>query len=123
MPKKILSKVKTWVPVVAWAGVIFLFSSLSVTPASEIYWQDFIVKKTAHVVEYAIFAILLYRALRTEGIEKFNAGLFAILVSVIYGATDEVHQGFTPGREPRARDVVFDTIGAIAGVFICKKYW
>ena len=118
----VLSKIKFWAPVAVWALVIFLFSSLSVTPTTEIYWQDFIVKKTAHVIEYGIFAILLYRALRSEGVEKLNAGLLAILVSVIYGATDEYHQGFTPGREPRVRDVVFDTIGAIAGVYICKKY-
>ena len=122
MPKQVLSRIKVWAPVAAWAVVIFLFSSLSVTPTTEIYWQDFVVKKTAHVIEYGIFAALLYRALRSEGVEKINAGLLAILVSVIYGATDEFHQGFTPGREPRVRDVVFDTIGAIAGIYICKKY-
>ena len=122
MPKQVLSRIKVWAPVAAWAVVIFLFSSLSVTPTTEIYWQDFVVKKTAHVIEYGIFAALLYRALRSEGVEKINAGLLAILVSVIYGASDEFHQGFTPGREPRVRDVVFDTIGAIAGIYICKKY-
>ena len=122
MPKQVLSRIKVWAPVAAWAVIIFLFSSLSVTPTTEIYWQDFVVKKTAHVIEYGIFAVLLYRALRSEGVEKINAGLLAILVSVIYGASDEFHQGFTPGREPRVRDVVFDTIGAIAGIYICKKY-
>ena len=122
MPKQVLSRIKVWAPVAAWAVIIFLFSSLSVTPTTEIYWQDFVVKKTAHVIEYGIFAVLLYRALRSEAVEKINAGLLAILVSVIYGATDEFHQGFTPGREPRVRDVVFDTIGAIAGIYICKKY-
>ena len=122
MPKQVLSRIKVWAPVAAWAVIIFLFSSLSVTPTTEIYWQDFVVKKTAHVIEYGIFAVLLYRALRSEGVEKINAGLAAILVSVIYGASDEFHQGFTPGREPRVRDVVFDTIGAIAGIYICKKY-
>ena len=122
MPKQVLSRIKVWAPVAAWAVVIFLFSSLSVAPTTEIYWQDFAVKKTAHVIEYGIFAVLLYRALRSEGVEKINAGLAAILVSVIYGASDEFHQGFTPGREPRVRDVVFDTIGAIAGIYICKKY-
>lgn len=122
MPKQVLSRIKVWAPVAAWAVIIFLFSSLSVTPTTEIYWQDFVVKKTAHVIEYGIFAALLYRALRSEGVEKINAGLLAILVSVIYGASDEFHQGFTPGREPRVRDVVFDTIGAIAGIYICKKY-
>ncbi len=119
---RIIKFLDHWFPPVAWAGVIFLFSSLTVTPSTEIYWQDFIVKKTAHVVEYGIFAALLYRALRGSGVEKLNAALFAILIAVIYGATDEFHQSFTPGREPRVRDVVFDTIGAVAGVFICKKY-
>lgn len=122
MREKILSKVNSWAPVLVWALVIFLFSTLSVTPTTEIYWQDFVVKKTAHIIEYGIFATLLYRALRREEVEKLNAGLLAILVSVIYGASDEFHQGFTPGREPRFRDVVFDTIGAIGGVYVCKKY-
>jgi VanZ family protein len=122
VPKDFLSKLKYWFPPIFWAVVIFLFSSLSVTPATEIYWQDFILKKTAHIIEYGIFAVLLYRALRSEGVEKLNAGLISILIAVLYGATDEFHQGFTPGREPRARDVAFDTIGAIAGVYICKKY-
>lgn len=122
MPKAFLSKIKYWAPPIFWAIVIFLFSSLSVTPATEIYWQDFILKKTAHVIEYGIFAVLLYRALRSEGVEKMSAGLISILIAVLYGASDEFHQGFTPGREPRVRDVAFDTIGAIAGVYICKKY-
>ena len=119
---RILKLLNYWLPPVVWATVIFLFSSLTVTPSTEIYWQDFIVKKTAHVVEYGIFAALLYRALRGHGVEKLDAVLLAILIAVIYGATDEFHQSFTPGREPRVRDVVFDTIGAVAGVFICKKY-
>lgn len=122
MPEKILSKINFWVPPIAWAIIIFLFSSLTVTPTSEIYWKDFIVKKSAHIIEYGIFAALIYRALRGEGVEKINAALISILIATVYGATDEFHQGFTPGREPRVRDVVFDTIGAIAGVYICKKY-
>ncbi|KKU09145.1 MAG: VanZ family protein [Candidatus Woesebacteria bacterium GW2011_GWB1_45_5] len=122
MKIRILKLLNYWLPPVVWATVIFLFSSLTVTPSTEIYWQDFIVKKTAHVVEYGIFAALLYRALRGHGVEKLDAVLLAILIAVIYGATDEFHQSFTPGREPRVRDVVFDTIGAVTGVFICKKY-
>ena len=122
MRAKVLRLTSLWLPPLVWAIVIFLFSSLTVTPATEIYWQDFIVKKTAHVVEYGIFAALLYRALRGSGVEKVNAVLFATLGAVVYGATDEFHQSFTPGREPRVRDVFFDTIGGILGVYICKKY-
>lgn len=123
MREKIPSKISSWAPPLLWAIVIFLFSSLSIHPATQIYWQDFLIKKTAHVVEYGILAILLYRALRREGVSQANAGLIAILVAIVYGASDEFHQGFTPGREPRVRDVAFDTIGAIGGVYLCKKYW
>lgn len=112
-----LKLVKFWLPPIVWAGVIFLFSSIPVIPTSEIYWKDFIIKKTAHVVEYGIFAALLYRAFKEGRVPIRNAGLYAILIAVIYGATDEIHQSFTPGREPRARDVVFDTIGAIIAIY------
>ncbi|MFZ5933134.1 MAG: VanZ family protein [Patescibacteria group bacterium] len=112
--KKIL---KLWVPAFLWAAVIFLFSSFPTSKTSEIYWQDFIVKKSAHIVEYGIFAILLYRALKNSGVEKKNAGLIAILLAVIYGATDEYHQSFTPGREPRVRDIFFDTIGSVLAIY------
>ncbi|MEK7550859.1 MAG: VanZ family protein [Patescibacteria group bacterium] len=122
MRQKILFKLSLWGPPAIWALVIFLFSSLTVAPTSEIYWKDFIVKKVAHIVEYGIFAILLYRALRGSGIEKLKASLLSIFISVIYGASDEFHQSFTPGREPRVRDVVFDTIGAVVGIYSCKKY-
>ena len=112
--KKIL---RFWGPVVVWAGIIFLFSARPVVPASQIFWKDFIIKKTAHVIEYGILASLLYRALKESGVGKYNAGLIAILIALIYGATDELHQSFTPGREPRVRDVFFDTIGAILSVY------
>ena len=112
--KKIL---KFWGPVVVWAGIIFLFSARPVIPASQIFWKDFIIKKSAHVIEYGILASLLYRALKESGVQKYNAGLIAILIALIYGATDELHQSFTPGREPRVRDVFFDTIGAILSVY------
>jgi hypothetical protein len=110
--------IKLWVPPVIWAVVIFLLSSRPVIPASQIFWKDFIVKKSAHVIEYAIFTVLIYRALKESGVKKYNAGLAAILISVIYGATDEYHQSFTPGREPRVRDVFFDTIGSVFSIYL-----
>lgn len=108
---------KYWAPTLVWAIAIFLVSSYPTLEASQIYWKDFIVKKTAHMVEYGIFAALLYRALRRYGVKKENAGIYAILISLLYGVTDEFHQSYTPGREPKVRDVVFDTIGAIASIY------
>lgn len=124
MLKIMLKKVfNYWFPPVVWALIIFTFSSFSTPSTSIIYWQDFIVKKTAHMLEYGIFALLLYRALRAYEMDETKAVILAILFAGIYGLTDEFHQSFTPGREPRIRDVAFDTIGAsLAMLAAWKKF-
>lgn len=115
--KKLAKVIRYWVPPLIWALVIFLFSSYPTRRASEIFWQDFIVKKTAHVVEYAFFSTLLYRAFKETGVRRRNAGIFAITLAVLYAASDEFHQSFIPGREPTVRDVIFDTIGASLAIY------
>jgi VanZ family protein len=101
-----------WLPPFLWAMVIFTFSSSPTAKVGDSYWFDFVVKKTVHVIEYGIFAILLYRGFINSGITNKKAMFLAIFFCFFYGATDEYHQSFTPRREPALRDVVFDTIGA-----------
>lgn len=116
------NKIIYWVPVVLWASVIFWFSSLPTNPVSTVYWQEFAVKKTAHMVEYSIFTIFLYRAFKnTFSISGSKLYWITPLISAVYGITDEIHQMFTPGREPTVRDAIFDTIGTVlAMIFILK---
>jgi VanZ family protein len=101
--------------------VIFLFSSHPTKVTSEVFWQDFVIKKTAHIVEYAIFSLLLYRALVAEGMERKKAGIISVFFAFIYGASDEYHQSFVSGRQPKFRDVIFDTIGGILSIFSIWK--
>lgn len=110
-----------FLPVILWALVIFAFSSYQTGTASEINWQDFAVKKMAHMTEYAVLTVLLYRGLFNSGVSKMNALIYSVVVAALYGASDEFHQSFTPGREPHLRDVVFDTIGAGLAAFILWK--
>jgi len=117
----ILSKARFWTPPILWMLVIFSFSSIPQVATTQIYWQDFALKKTAHMIEYAVLAVLLFRALRSEKIGVKKSALIAFLFSAFYGMTDEFHQGFTPGREPHIRDVVFDTIGAGIGTYYLWK--
>ena len=112
---------KYWLPPILWGLIIFSFSSLQVGSSNEIYWKDFVIKKTAHIVEYSILAVLLYRAMIGSDIEKKKAIIFAILIVSLYGFTDEFHQSFSPGREPRIRDVIIDTIGGALGVLTFSK--
>jgi len=110
-----------WVPPILWCLVIFLFSSHPTGRTSTIDWQDFAVKKLAHIAEYGILASLLYRAFRKTNFNRARSAFYSLLITVGYGMSDEIHQMFTPGREPRARDVIFDTIGALLAVTILWK--
>jgi VanZ family protein len=113
--------IKYWLPLFLWAALIFTFSSLTTPAASEVYWREFAIKKTAHMVEYGIFAVLLYRALKSSGVKKGKAMIVSIFLALLYGASDEFHQSFTPGREPKVRDVIFDTIGGSLGILFIWK--
>lgn len=102
-----------WLPFILWAVIIFSFSSNPTVKTSEIHWQDFVIKKTAHVAEYFIFSLLLFRALRQSKLVDKEAILIVIIVAFLYGMSDEFHQSFTPGREPKIRDVLIDTGGSL----------
>lgn len=119
---KILPLVITyWLPFVIWALIIYSFSASPTVKTSEVHWQDFIVKKSAHLVEYFIFSMLLYRALINSGIKSKYIFFFIVFTAFIYGAADEFHQSFTPSREPRMRDVLIDTAGSILFVWSMKN--
>lgn len=122
MKSSILIKIVTfWLPVALWAILIFNFSAHPSAQVSEVHWQDFVLKKTIHIVEYAIFTTLIYRALKNSGVEKKEAGYYAIILAILYASSDEFHQSFTPGREPTVRDVIFDTIGGFLSVYALWK--
>ncbi len=76
-------------------------------------WQMLFIKKIFHLVEYAILSILAYRS--------FNKNRVKTLIFVlVYAISDEIHQSFVPGREPRIRDVIIDLTGGYLGVWLIK---
>ncbi len=125
MKGKIKRLISIWVPPILWMAVIFSFSSLQMVKTTQIYWQDFVVKKTAHFVEYAILSFLYIRAFLGSGLPRKKAFILAFLMSLMYAASDEYHQSLTPGREPRVRDVVIDSAGALFAVYVValKPSW
>lgn len=115
-------RLKLWLPVLVWAGVIFGFSSLTINRATEFSWLDFIIKKTAHVVEYAILFWLLFRAWTNKGTEvKRSVVIYGLILCFVYALSDEWHQTFVPGREGTLRDVGFDTIGMLLSLNQIKR--
>lgn len=114
MKIKIARILDNWLPAVLWAYMIFHFSSGSVPVTSAVYWQDFAFKKAGHFIFFGILAVLVYRGLLGEGVDRTKAFFLAVIITAIYGATDEFHQTFTQGREARIRDVLIDTMGALS---------
>ena len=110
-----------WLPVILWAAMIFKFSSGTIPVASAVVWQDFVIKKTGHVLLFGALSLLIYRGLLGEGIDRKKAALYAVILAFFYGGTDEFHQMFTQGREARVRDVFIDGFGAF--VITYSVYW
>ncbi|HEY7707542.1 MAG TPA: VanZ family protein [Gaiellaceae bacterium] len=106
--------VRRWGPVVAWAAVIFAFSSIPSLGTGLGTW-DLVLRKIAHATEFAILAALLVRATRSPAL--------AIVLAVGYAITDEVHQSFVSGRHGAPLDVVIDAVGVVVGALLASRYW
>jgi VanZ family protein len=82
----------------------------------------FMVRKAAHVTEYAVFSLLLWRAFQAmrAGSDRprwrWSTALLALGVAALYAASDEIHQYFVPSREARFGDVMLDTAGPALGL-------
>jgi VanZ family protein len=77
-----------------------------------------------HLVEYAVLGFLLARLLATiRGGDSPSFALVVILpalLSTLYGASDEWHQSFVPGRDASVEDLVMDAVGSLVGAL---AYW
>ena len=113
-----LKAVKFILPVIVWASVIFTFSSFPTVSTSNFYLWDFLLKKSAHVIEYGILATRIYRALVNYEVKKDKAILVAIFLAFLYGVTDEFHQSFVPGRGPKFTDTLIDAFGGWLFVYV-----
>jgi len=96
-----------WLPVLLWAALIFTLSSIPSLGTGLDTW-DLILRKCAHVTEYAILGVLLARAMGHEGP--------ALLLGILYAASDEFHQAFVRGRHASPVDVAIDTLGVLIGL-------
>ncbi len=129
---------KYWLPVIIWLILIFgastglgrpentsrfvrpilvwLFPHISDQAIDQVH---FVVRKTAHLVEYSILGLLLWRLVRLDPAWESCRSwqyLTALLLAALYAASDEYHQKFVPGRNAAVSDVLLDTCGAGVGL-------
>jgi VanZ family protein len=106
-----------WVPVVAWAGLIFLASAQSDLTFVPDPALDLVVRKLGHAAVFGILAPLLWRALATTT-RLPRPWAWALTLTILYAISDELHQGAVAGRYPSPLDVAIDTAGALLAVAI-----
>lgn len=131
-----MKKVTAWLCALLWMGVIFMMSALPgdvsgaqsgrvmqlvLSCVSFVFGSDaaarilpetlhLLLRKGAHMAEYAVLFLLYYRALRISGARR--PGVTALCLCACYAATDEGHQAFVADRGPSVIDVGVDTLGA-----------
>jgi VanZ family protein len=102
---------------------IFAASSVPGTQLPGRFWD-----KLVHFVVYALLGVLFMLPLsggRLDGVTRRSA-VAALVLSMLYGVSDELHQTFTPNRTADAMDVVADTLGASAGILfvvVSRMLW
>jgi VanZ family protein len=106
------TRFSAWAPVVLWAVVIFTLSSIPDLGTGLGTW-DTVLRKLAHMAEFALLGALVFRALRDAPA--------AVLLASAYAATDEVHQTFVAGRHGSPLDWVIDSAGALLGVAVAAR--
>ena len=103
-----------WCTVGLWMGGIFALSAIPALASPLAPSYDFLLRKLAHLVEYAVLTILVFRAVRLHVGHNTLAWVLAALVTCGYAVSDEWHQTVVPGREGSFRDLGIDMLG-IAG--------
>jgi VanZ family protein len=102
-------------PPLALMGVIFFFSAQPDLSTGLGTW-DLLLRKLAHMAEYGLLFLLWLRALEAD------RGLVAAALTLVFAATDELHQSFVEGRNGTPVDVVVDAAGvAIAAAFYRRR--
>jgi len=106
-----------WLPVLAWAAVIFAFSAQPNLRFVLDEGLDFVIRKIGHMGVFGILALLVWRALgMTTSWRRPRTWIVALGVTALYAITDELHQGLVAGRHPSPVDVGIDTAGALIAI-------
>ena len=106
------SRLIAWILVIVWAALIFVLSSI---PGSGYPSHPEPLNVVAHFLLYLILSILLTWALSFSKMSFWKVALIAIVITSLYGASDEFHQLFVLNRSSDPFDWVVDTVAGIVG--------
>ena len=120
MTKRTTGFIVSVVPAILYASLLFWISSLSQPNAPDfgLEWGD----KINHAGAFAIMTVLWFRASgwfypETSDTRRLMSVVFLV---ALYGATDEIHQSYVPGRFADLSDWIADIIGAVLAAAIIR---
>lgn len=100
-------------PALLYMGLIFWMSSRP-APESLQTWPILWGMKAVHLVEYAILCLLwLWGLARATRWPFRRVALLAVLLTFLWGVSDELHQSFVPGRTARVTDAATNLVAAL----------
>lgn len=107
-----------WLPAIALAVLIFVFSGMEKPPQPEM-GVDF-GDKILHFIVYGFLCAFILIGMHSGRARKKSKKLLyiAIVIASLYGVSDEFHQSFVEGRSSDVADWLADTIGAFAGAYL-----
>jgi len=109
-----------WIWPLGFAATIVVESSQAGVAVPGGIWQS---DKLVHFLVFGLLATVTLRALRIES--PRSRALVAVSLVSLFGASDELHQYFTPGRSCDVFDWVADTLGAglAVGLYLWWPAW
>jgi len=141
---KLSSVLKYWLPVLVWIGFVFWMSTGSFSPQKtssvlepllrflfpsisqvELESVHAVTRKLAHIVEFFIGGLLLFRAFRSGSwhARSWRWAILAAISVVLIGVMDELHQYFVMTRNGSLADVGVDFIGGVLAQLFCVTYF
>lgn len=101
------------------AGIFYMSSG----PAPENLPTFSFFDKFLHFCAYTGFSFFVARAVSVQWqrVDRFTLWL-AIVISAVYGASDEIHQYFVPSRYAEVADWAADLVGSVVGAFLFATY-
>lgn len=104
-----------WIPAAAWAGVIWYLSSQP-SPPSPVDLPDYV----SHAVEFGVLGALVWMGAAGGLPGPVSMGRSAAVAAacILYGALDEFHQRFVPGRDSSLVDLAADAVGVLLAVSV-----
>ena len=108
-------------PALFLMGAIFHASSFSFPADLSVGLPDV----SFHFLEFFGLGLLTARMVDPDrsGRGSLRSFVFAFSIVVGFGLLDEIHQGFVPGREPSALDLLFDALGGGLGILAYRALY